>query len=775
MKKFFRHGAAFFMAVGLILTSSSASSDLLGSKLRGQAVAVAPGVTITDQTFWSTEYSDLRSEYYAEYTPGSGVLPIVSYGDYVKSQETLEEMAASLESEGMRVVAGINTNFYQLKNGVPIGLVVSDGIIRSAIPNYESLGFKSDGTAIIGVPNVSITARWSAEEDGSYDNKSEQKISFAGFNKVREDGGYYLYSDEFWVNTLNNVTGTDIILRPLEGENKALSVTDSLNCEVVRIRDSKDENSIPADCFVISINNNSPEEKIERLSSLEVGTQVTLESTIDPEWKDVVNAVGGLYTLVKDGQISQGLSDSIKPCTAVGVRADGTVIFYAVDGRQSGHSIGANYEQVARRLIELGCISAFAMDGGGSTSFGTTYADDQAFRIINRPSDGAPRSVSVCLFLVSEVQPTNSMRHYYITSDHNVILSGSTMLLRVTAVDSNYYPMDFGGSLFWQSGLGRVSEDSEGNYLFTAGDSSGFDTVFAYNKDGVGFTDIVVVNDLSSLTLHDERSGTSLSALAVAVNETVDLSVVARYFNMKVTTSDADFIWTVDGPVGTVDENGLFTASHYNCKGSLTVSRDDISVTIPVVVTGGTPFVDINDHWGEEYIVQLYALGITNGFTDQNGRSTFLPDQSITRGELFTMVVRMLGVDVEKYEDLDLPFADADTLPEWILPYVKAAYGLDLLRGDLRDGQLYADIDGLVSRETAMVVFNRTMNISLPADLSGFGDSDQISDWAKDSLQTLVALGVVGGDDNLMLNPGKNALRCEVAKIIVSMLALPKT
>ena len=40
-------------------------------------------------------------------------------------------MAAQLEAEGYRVVAGINGDFYNTANGVPLGIVVTDGIIRS--------------------------------------------------------------------------------------------------------------------------------------------------------------------------------------------------------------------------------------------------------------------------------------------------------------------------------------------------------------------------------------------------------------------------------------------------------------------------------------------------------------------------------------------------------------------------------------------------------------------------------------------------------------------
>jgi len=56
----------------------------------------------------------------------------------------------------------------------------------------------------------------------------------------------------------------------------------------------------------------------------------------------------------------------IQPRTAVGQRADGTVIFVVIDGRQK-HSIGASLRDVQDLLLEEGCINAGFLDGGSSS------------------------------------------------------------------------------------------------------------------------------------------------------------------------------------------------------------------------------------------------------------------------------------------------------------------------------------------------------------------------------------------------------------------------
>ncbi|MEV2745391.1 phosphodiester glycosidase family protein [Paenibacillus larvae] len=53
------------------------------------------------------------------------------------------------------------------------------------------------------------------------------------------------------------------------------------------------------------------------------------------------------------------------PRTALGQRADGTVIFVVIDGRQA-HSVGATLREVQDLLLEQGCINAGFLDGGAT-------------------------------------------------------------------------------------------------------------------------------------------------------------------------------------------------------------------------------------------------------------------------------------------------------------------------------------------------------------------------------------------------------------------------
>ncbi len=790
MKHSIKRTAACLLAATLALTPVASASEALGEELRDKTTAVAPGVTVTNQSLWSAAYRDLRTEHYIDYTPGGSVSAVVSYGTYVTSRESMKAMAAALEARGLRVVGGINAGFFNTNNGTPIGLVITDGLLQSANPNYYAVGFKADGTALMGQPTITLTASWTTRETTVLDEATgletvvppeDKTITLSGFNKVRVDGGYYLYSDTFAATTKNNVSGVDVVLRPVEVTDPetglsstpaGLPVSGSVVCEVVSVRDSVSDTAIPAGCFVLSMNSNSGAAQLALLSALQAGDQVTLNSAASGEWGQVVHAVSGLYSLVENGQVASGLSAASNPYTAVGLRPDGSVVLYTVDGRQSGYSIGATYKQVAARMIELGCVTAIAMDGGGSTSFGTTYADFDAFQMVNRGSDGSARAVSTCLFLVTSAGATGELDHFYVSAGNDVVLMGSSTTLNSTAVDTNYYPMSWNGELTWESMLGQVTRAEDGTLIYTSNGKSGTDTVTGASGGATGSVDLLVVDALSSISVKNEETGAAVASLTLTPDDVVDLSVSALYRNLAVSCADTDFTWTAEGTAGTIDETGRFTAAGRNGTGTIKVTGGGITASIPVTVAGGDPFNDTEGHWAQDFITQLYQLGITTGETNADGSVSFYPNRSITRGELLTLVVRMLGEDTAAYEGVELPFADAGSIHSWLLPYVKTAYSLGLLKGDQVGDALYAKVGDNVTREAAMVIIGRTLGYTRTADLTGFTDGAQVSDWAQEYVQTLVALGVVNGSDG-KLNPKNGILRGEVAKIITVTISLP--
>jgi len=81
-------------------------------------------------------------------------------------------------------------------------------------------------------------------------------------------------------------------------------------------------------------------------------------------------------------------ASSKHPRTIIGQYANNDLIVIVVDGRQGEYSTGITLERLQDKLLELGVIDAYNLDGGGSTAM---YFKGQ---ILNKPSDGNERPVA---------------------------------------------------------------------------------------------------------------------------------------------------------------------------------------------------------------------------------------------------------------------------------------------------------------------------------------------------------------------------------------------
>lgn len=87
-------------------------------------------------------------------------------------------------------------------------------------------------------------------------------------------------------------------------------------------------------------------------------------------------AVGGGPVLIRDSEINITNNEELKfagkaildrhPRTAMGYTKDGKLIILAIQGRMK-NAIGATLTEMAEILLELGCVEALNLDGGGSS------------------------------------------------------------------------------------------------------------------------------------------------------------------------------------------------------------------------------------------------------------------------------------------------------------------------------------------------------------------------------------------------------------------------
>ena len=82
----------------------------------------------------------------------------------------------------------------------------------------------------------------------------------------------------------------------------------------------------------------------------------------------IVEACSFGPVLVKNGVVApiSGSGGGLNPRTAIGQRADGTILVLVIDGRQP-HSLGASYTDIAEIMEEYGAVNAANLDGGSSS------------------------------------------------------------------------------------------------------------------------------------------------------------------------------------------------------------------------------------------------------------------------------------------------------------------------------------------------------------------------------------------------------------------------
>lgn len=217
-----------------------------------------------------------------------------------------------------------------------------------------------------------------------------------GINRRRSTREIILYTPEFHRTTLTSPGGVEVVI---------------VEERIVEIRAGQGSTVIPSRGVVLSL---SPSRGTELSPRLRLGARLRIASSLvpsapnDPDesalWDDAGSIVGGGPLLLYNGRrledpevesISRVFYLSRHPRTGVGVRADGTLLFVTVDGRQPLRSVGMSLPELTDLFIELGAVTALNLDGGGST---VMVVRD---RVVNSPSDPTgerPSADAVLLF-----------------------------------------------------------------------------------------------------------------------------------------------------------------------------------------------------------------------------------------------------------------------------------------------------------------------------------------------------------------------------------------
>lgn len=180
-------------------------------------------------------------------------------------------------------------------------------------------------------------------------------------------------------------------------------------------------------------------------------------------------------------------------------------------------------------------------------------------------------------------------------------------------------------------------------------------------------------------------------------------------------------------------------------------------------------FDDIESvEWAREAINYLAAKGIVSGKAER----VFAPNDYITREEFVKILV--LAFDINQDGDTELEFSDVSK-DDWFCPYLSKAVANGVVSG--YDNGKFGTGD-CITRQDICVIIQRIMQksdiISDDSQSNLFGDFDDISEYAREPVNTMSRFGIVSGNENKMFLPHDFATRAETAKMVYKALTVTK-
>jgi Phosphodiester glycosidase len=347
--------------------------------VRGQTLM--PGVIYARQVEFTAHGPVVMHVIVAPRPTGLFALKPILSNNAVLGRERVTAMQRRVSGDA--TVAGINGDLFSLSDGHPTGGLIRGGVLDTAPADERStIGVDTDGT--LHVERVRLA--------GSWQGTGQRRI--LGINEPSRANRTTLYTPAWGGRTPAESGGAYAILQPFPATKPNTLLTTTVTGYA-----QGGNQPIPADGAVLVARG---AQAGFLTAEAPVGSKVTILLTLTPPWTNVPEAVGGGPVIVRDGKpvfrsfesFTTGQLTPRSPRAGVGQLPDGRVVLVAVDGRQPGYSTGLTNFELALTMMRLGCVTASALDSGGSA----TMAFDG--KLLNRPSDrGGERAVAEALTL----------------------------------------------------------------------------------------------------------------------------------------------------------------------------------------------------------------------------------------------------------------------------------------------------------------------------------------------------------------------------------------
>ena len=309
-----------------------------------------------------------------------------------------------------------------------------------------------------------------------------------------------------------------------------------------------------------------------------------------------------------------------------------------------------------------------------------------------------------------------------------------TATITVSAVNSKY-------SLFVDED--NSTYDSEGNLIL-------------FDENGV----------VNEPTLAEAGSDTAVMTKTVQVKVTGTLPETTTEITTESTTETASEVTTKSstsrssggGGGGSSRAASATATTEETSEETTTDVENGTEATTENTADDYTGFIDVKGMWCENIVNTLHDQGLVNGRT----KELFAPDDNLTRAELVQLLANLSGADLSAYANADGKFTDVDK-NAWYYAAVMWAADNNIVYG-IGNDEFAPDIS-ITREDTAAIIF-RYMGIDAAEENAEFSDTDEISGYAKDAVNTLSAQGIINGYPDNTFRPKNTITRAEAAAVL---------
>lgn len=752
----------FFLALTLMCTITTESfASIMGDIEWSSMVDFGAGSNLYSSAYKNGTVN--QQEYFVEYIPNREAIPVVLNGEQIYGSRTILQAAKYYDALNYRPLLGINADYFSYKTGIPMGHTISQGrLLTKDDTGQNAVGFRADGTGFISWLEIQTAL---TKTDGSRMNiECINKWCFKGAVPA-----YFLTSD-FGKETKTSGKFKYVIFSKDAGEIRigkeaVFTVEDKFDADI--------NIGIPEDQYILVMDRESGNpEQLAFMDSLVIGEKLTMtnEAVYDKElWVSAENGLGSIGgRLIENGKVNSGFEKGSAPRTAVGVTADGVIIFYVVDGRQSNYSTGLSLDNLAKRMSELGCVDALNLDGGGSTAIAGVHPGSDTFEVINSPSDGKPRSCANYIFLEDTRTPTGIPKTIVLDNIQNQhYMSGAKQKISVSGVwDSANYKMQ-------SPQVSYELINGEGSESVLNGDTvtlKGTGKTTVKIKSGEAEKELsMIVHSFPDNVKTTDKSGKEITSIRLKKGQNYNLQLFSSAYigNNKLLSDSSCFNYRTEGNIGYFDGSVFYGDTTEEADGWIIVKVGEYEKRIFVKVVDDKHFQDMHNHWAKDAVNELYYNGIVSG-VENYGTWYYNPDNVMTRIEFASLVCKYMNIDINQYNDVKLPYNDANIISGWMTGYAKAMTKLGIINGI--DGN-FKPYDSL-TRAQAVTILGRILPLSAKEYNINAVDENDIPQWADEHFKKLVTNNIIKGYEDNTLRPNQNVTRAEAAMIIYNTMSV---